>query len=202
MLEVSSGSLCLKRLSMNALHTSVYIYIWQLSSFRVAMLWFIDLTATTWHIQYFFLSLWGFLHEKMDKTGIYSKSAIFEWYENSRWWLLGAQSILKYWESLFKLFYEFVFELEGFGELQATKLWGQRERGIQQKCGGCTHQNLQIYLLEDAWIKLCLVMNPQKIPEKKYLLKIIMEIIFEKLTSPKYNFSILCMVHLEHPSKN
>ena len=73
---------------------------------------------------------------------------------------------------------------------------------FNKKCGGCTHQNLQIYLLEDAWIKLCLVMNPQKIPEKKYLLKIIMEIIFEKLTSPKYNFSILCMVHLEHPSKN
>ena len=76
----------------------------------------------------FWVNVVVFFHEKMDKTGRYWKP-----YENSRWWLLGAQSILKYWESLFKLFYEFVFELEGFGELQATKLWGQRERGIQQK---------------------------------------------------------------------
>ena len=28
-----------------------------------------------------------------EKTRKYSKSAIFIWYENGRWWLLGAQSI-------------------------------------------------------------------------------------------------------------
>ena len=33
-------------LNINALCTCVYIYIWQLSSFRVLMLWFIDLTVT------------------------------------------------------------------------------------------------------------------------------------------------------------
>ena len=31
-------------LSINALHTCVYIYIWQLSSFRAPKLWFIDLS--------------------------------------------------------------------------------------------------------------------------------------------------------------
>ena len=34
-------------LSINALHTCVYIHIWQLSSFRVPTLWFIDLTVAT-----------------------------------------------------------------------------------------------------------------------------------------------------------
>ena len=55
-------------LSINALHACVYIYIWQLSSFRVPTLWFIDLTVITCHIQYTFLSLCQFFLEKMDKT--------------------------------------------------------------------------------------------------------------------------------------
>ena len=33
-------------LSINALHACVYIYIWQLSTFRAPMLWFTDLIAT------------------------------------------------------------------------------------------------------------------------------------------------------------
>ena len=44
-------------LSINALHAGVYIYIRQLSSFRVPTLWFIDLTVAISHIQYTFLSL-------------------------------------------------------------------------------------------------------------------------------------------------
>ena len=48
-------------LSINALHTCVYIYIWQLSSLRAPKLWFIDLTVTTCHIQYTFLSLCQFV---------------------------------------------------------------------------------------------------------------------------------------------
>ena len=39
-------------LSINALCACVYIYIQQLSSFRVPMLWFINLTVATFHIQY------------------------------------------------------------------------------------------------------------------------------------------------------
>ena len=35
----------------------------------------------------------NFFHEKTDKTGKYSKSAIFDWCENGRRLLLGAQSI-------------------------------------------------------------------------------------------------------------
>ena len=38
--------------TVNALRAYVYIYIWQLSSFRVPTLWFADLTVTTCHIQY------------------------------------------------------------------------------------------------------------------------------------------------------
>ena len=34
-------------LSINALHACVYIYIWQLSSFRATTLSFIDLTVVT-----------------------------------------------------------------------------------------------------------------------------------------------------------
>ena len=51
-------------LSINALHTCVYIYIWQLSSFRAPKLWFIDLTVTTCHIQYTFLSLCQFISQE------------------------------------------------------------------------------------------------------------------------------------------
>ena len=46
-----------RALSINALCACVYIYIRQLSSFRAPMLWFIDLTVVTCHIQYTFLSL-------------------------------------------------------------------------------------------------------------------------------------------------
>ena len=42
--------------SATALRACVYIYIQQLSSFRVPMEWFIDLTVATCHIQYTFLS--------------------------------------------------------------------------------------------------------------------------------------------------
>ena len=48
-------------LSINALCVCVYIYIRQLSSFRAPMLWFIDLTVATCHIQYTFLSLCQFI---------------------------------------------------------------------------------------------------------------------------------------------
>ena len=51
--------------------TCVYVYIGQLSSFRVPTLWFIDLTVTICHIQYTFLSVW---------------------YKNGHWRLLGMQS--------------------------------------------------------------------------------------------------------------
>ena len=42
------------------MHLCLYIYIWQLSSFRVPTLWFIDLTDATCHIQNTFLSLCEF----------------------------------------------------------------------------------------------------------------------------------------------
>ena len=45
------------------------------------------------HIQYSFLSLYQSFHEKSNKTRKFSKSAIFEWYENGRRRLLSAQSI-------------------------------------------------------------------------------------------------------------
>ena len=75
--------------SINALPACVYIYIQQLSSFRAPMLWFINLTVTTCHIQYTseFMSIF---HERMDKTRKCSKSA----YENGRQQLrIGVQSI-------------------------------------------------------------------------------------------------------------
>ena len=54
---------------MNALRVCVYIYIWQLIAVR-APTWFIDLIVATCHIQYIFLSLCKFFHEKTDKTKI------------------------------------------------------------------------------------------------------------------------------------
>ena len=47
-------------------------------------LWFIDLTVATYCtiFNYTFLSLCHFFREEMDKTQIYLKSAILEWYEN------------------------------------------------------------------------------------------------------------------------
>ena len=71
-------------LSKNALLACVYISIRQLSSFRAPTLWFINLTVATCHIQYTFLSLCQFFHEKTDKTREYSKSAIFVSYKNGR----------------------------------------------------------------------------------------------------------------------
>ena len=44
---------------------------------RVPMLWFIDMTVTTCHIQYTFLSLRQFVSRETDKTQKYQKSAIF-----------------------------------------------------------------------------------------------------------------------------
>ena len=54
-------------LSINALHTCVYIYIWQLSSFRVPRLWFTNLAVATCHIQYIFLSLWQFFFSQENR---------------------------------------------------------------------------------------------------------------------------------------
>ena len=78
-------------LTINALRAYVYIYIWQLSSFRAPTLWFIDPTVATCNTLFWVYA--NFFHEKMDKTRKYSKSAIFVWYENGHRRLLGAQSI-------------------------------------------------------------------------------------------------------------
>ena len=79
--------------SINALHACVYIYIRQLSSFRAPKLWIIDLTVTTCHIQYTFLSLYQLFHKKTDKRQEYSKSTIFIWYKNGRQQLIGAPQL-------------------------------------------------------------------------------------------------------------
>ena len=76
-----------------ALRACVYTYILQLGSFRVPMLWFIDLAVVTCHIQYTFLSLCQFCPRENRQNTKNSKSAIFVWYENGRQRLLGAQSI-------------------------------------------------------------------------------------------------------------
>ena len=56
-------------LSINALCACVYIYIWQLSSFRAPTLWFINMNVvTTSHIQYTFLSLCPFFMRKWTKS--------------------------------------------------------------------------------------------------------------------------------------
>ena len=58
-------------LAVNALYACVHIYIRQLSSFRVATLWFIDLTVATCHIQYTYLSLcWFCWRENGQNTRI------------------------------------------------------------------------------------------------------------------------------------
>ena len=60
------------------MHTCVYIYIWQLSSFRVPTLWFIDLTVITCHIQYTFLSLYQFVsRENGQNTKIFEVHHFF-----------------------------------------------------------------------------------------------------------------------------
>ena len=52
---------CLSSLiGINALRACVYVYVWQFSSFRAPMLWFIDMAVATCHIQYTFLSLCHF----------------------------------------------------------------------------------------------------------------------------------------------
>ena len=56
-------------LSVVMLCTCVYIYILQLSFLNTApMLWFIDLTVITCHIQYTLLSWCHFFYKKKDKT--------------------------------------------------------------------------------------------------------------------------------------
>ena len=55
-------------LSINDLRTCVYIYIWQLSSFRAPTLWFIDLTVAACHIQNTFLSYCKYFQEKTNTT--------------------------------------------------------------------------------------------------------------------------------------
>ena len=66
-------------LSINTLRACVDIYIRQLSSFRAPTFWFIDLTLSTCHIQYTFLSLSLFFHEKTDKTRKYWNDMIQKW---------------------------------------------------------------------------------------------------------------------------
>ena len=64
-------------LSINVLHACVYIYIRQLSSFRAATLWFIDLTVAILAIfNALFVVYANFFHVKTDKIRKYSKSAI------------------------------------------------------------------------------------------------------------------------------
>ena len=67
------GFILRSSLGISALRTCVYIYIQQLSSFRAPMLWFIDLTVATCHIQYTFLSLCQFVsRENGQNTKILS----------------------------------------------------------------------------------------------------------------------------------
>ena len=70
-----------------------YIYIRQLSYFRVPTLGFIDLTVATCHIQCNFLSLCQFFSQENGQNTKICESAIFVWYENGRRRSLGAQSI-------------------------------------------------------------------------------------------------------------
>ena len=56
----------------------VYIYIWQLSSFRASTLWFIDMTAATCHIQYTFLILCPFFNRENGQNEN-TRSTPFKW---------------------------------------------------------------------------------------------------------------------------
>ena len=77
-------------LSINALRACVYIYTWQLRAPRCGLsIWLSSLAR----FNTLFWVYVNYFHEKTDKTRKYSKSAIFIWYENGRWRLLGAQSI-------------------------------------------------------------------------------------------------------------
>ena len=70
--NIKINNLHIKETLLVSLHACVYIYIWQLSSFRAPKLWFIDLTVATCCIQYTFLSLCLFFHEKTNKSCKYS----------------------------------------------------------------------------------------------------------------------------------
>ena len=83
-----------------ALHfCSCFIDNWTVVHSHNVILYFIDLIGLSiWLSSHaiFNTLFWvyvNYFHEKMDKTRKYSKSAIFVWYENGRWRLLGAQSI-------------------------------------------------------------------------------------------------------------
>ena len=78
---------------INALCACVYIYIRQLSSFRTPMLWFIDLTVATCHIQYTFLSLCQFVSRENGQNRKILKVCHFRMIQNGHRRLLGAQSI-------------------------------------------------------------------------------------------------------------
>ena len=75
-LELIKPITAMSSLAVNGLRACVYVYIRQLSSFRTPMLWFIDLTVATCHIQCRVYA--NLFHEKTDKTRGYSKSIIFE----------------------------------------------------------------------------------------------------------------------------
>ena len=82
-----------KDLSVLMLCTPVFILTstWQLSCFRVPILWFINLTVATCHIQYHPLSLCQFVsRENRQNTKILGLP--FVWFENSHQCLLGVQS--------------------------------------------------------------------------------------------------------------
>ena len=49
-------------------HLCLYLHPAAQQSFRVPMLWFIDLIVTTCYVQHTFLSLSHFFHGKTDKT--------------------------------------------------------------------------------------------------------------------------------------
>ena len=62
MLGIMGETALLKKLSVLMLCAPVFIW--------APTLWFIDLIVATCHIQYIFLSLCKFFHEKTDKTKI------------------------------------------------------------------------------------------------------------------------------------
>ena len=88
-----AGRVLTGSLSINALHACVYIYIHQLSYFRVSTVWFIDLTVATCYSIHFSEFMSNLFHEKMDKKKKLNVRH-FMWYKNGRWRLfIGAQNV-------------------------------------------------------------------------------------------------------------
>ena len=59
----------------------IFIYIWQLSSYRASRLWFIYLTVATYHTQYTFLSLCQlfFMRKQRKHENNQSPLFLYEW---------------------------------------------------------------------------------------------------------------------------